>query len=108
MRTQPASKENPATGIVPPVCPNMPWRVAKVEVLPEFRLRVVFLDGLDGTVEMATLVHSQQAGVFAPLADPAVFAQAHVENGAVTWPDEIDLAPDAMYRAIKARGVWTI
>jgi len=26
----------------------------------------------------------------------------------VTWPGEIDLAPDAMYEGIKATGVWVL
>jgi len=28
--------------------------------------------------------------------------------GAVTWPGEIDLAPDAMYAEITATGAWTL
>ncbi|MEJ2388105.1 MAG: DUF2442 domain-containing protein, partial [Chromatiaceae bacterium] len=42
------------------------------------------------------------------LADPSIFAQAHVEYGAVTWPGEIDLAPDAMYAEIKKAGTWVL
>lgn len=79
----------------------MPWRVVAVETLPEFRLHVRFVDGTEGTVDLAALIHSPGAGVFASLADPVLFARAHVEYGAVTWPGEIDLAPDAMYAEIK-------
>ena len=49
---------------------------------------------------------SDNAGIFAQLRDPAVFAQAHVEYGVVVWPGEIDLAPDAMYNEIKKQGQW--
>jgi hypothetical protein len=83
----------------------MPWRVVQVQALSDFRLRVRFVDGLEGEVNLASLVHSPGAGVFAPLADPAVFAQVFVEHGAVTWPGEIDLAPDAMYAEIKKTGL---
>ncbi len=86
----------------------MPWRVASVEALANFRLKVRFLDGTEGTVDMSRLVRSDLAGVFAALADPVRFAQAFVDHGAVTWPGEIDLAPDAMYRAIKASGEWML
>jgi hypothetical protein len=48
------------------------------------------------------------AGVFSALADPDRFAAACVEFGAVTWPGEIDLAPDAMYEEIKAHGRWVL
>ena len=49
-----------------------------------------------------------KAGIFAALRDPAVFAKAFVEYGAVTWPGEIDLAPDAMYDEIEKQGRWVI
>jgi hypothetical protein len=42
------------------------------------------------------------------LADPTVFNKVYVDHGAMTWPGEIDLAPDAMYNAIKAGGEWVI
>lgn len=40
-------------------------------------------------------------GVFERPKDPEFFAQARVVQGAVTWPGELDLAPDAMYDALK-------
>jgi hypothetical protein len=57
---------------------------------------------------MNELVHSPAAGVFAGLADPNRFAQAFVEYGAVTWPGELDLAPDAMYAEIKKSWKWVL
>jgi len=39
--------------------------------------------------------------VFEPLRDPAIFAQAFVDDfGAVAWPNGADLAPDALYRTL--------
>jgi hypothetical protein len=57
-------------------------------------------------VDMSTLIHSTNAGVFAALADVAVFSLATVEFGAVTWPNGLDLAPDAMYAALRESGEW--
>jgi len=85
-----------------------PWRVTAVEVLPGFRLRVVFADGLSGTVDMSRIVHSPKAGVFAALADPSLFAKVKLQCGAVTWPGEVDLAPDAMHAAIQEHKVWSL
>jgi hypothetical protein len=69
-----------------------------------------FADGLEGEVDMDHEIDSPGAGVFAQVADPDVFAAAFVEPtfGAVTWPGEIDLAPDAMYEEIKAHGRWVL
>jgi hypothetical protein len=31
-----------------------------------------------------------------------------VDHGAVAWPGDIDLAPDAMYAEIKRNGAWVL
>jgi hypothetical protein len=71
-------------------------------------LRVVFVDGLTGIVDLSNLIHSPQAGVFSALEDPELFARVALEYGAVTWPGSVDLAPDAMYDAIKEHGEWRL
>ena len=97
-----------AVSKAPAIRPASPWRVASVEALPRYRISVRLLDGTDGIVDLSRLVHSPSAGVFAKLSDPTVFAQVDVELGVVTWPGEVDLAPDAMYREIKASGEWLV
>jgi hypothetical protein len=86
----------------------MPWRVVEARALDGYRLQVRFVDGLEGEVDMSALVRSPTAGVFARLAEPSLFAQVFVEHGAVTWPGEIDLAPDAMHAEIKKSGKWVL
>jgi hypothetical protein len=108
MHTQSTPQQNSALNLTPPLQIRMPWRVVSVEALPEYCLRVQFVDGTQGKIDMMQRIHSPNAGVFAPLADPAYFAQVFVEHGAVNWPGEIDLAPDAMYAAIKQTGTWVL
>jgi hypothetical protein len=96
-----------APAILPPVCEH-PDDVAEVRALGDFCLHVRFFDGTSGTVEMGALVHSPDAGVFAVLADPARFAEVGIDLGAVTWPGGLDLAPDAMYAALREKGVWRL
>lgn len=77
--------------------------------LPGYRLTVAFQDGTGGTVDMARLIHSPDAGVFAPLRDQTFFAQVYIAYGAVTWPGESpDLAPDAMHKALATSGEWVL
>lgn len=90
------------------VVPHSPWRVTSVNVLPELRLQVEFADGVCGTVDLSAMVQSPRAGVFAALTDPALFAQVHLECGTVVWPGDLDLAPDAMYTAIRESGEWRL
>ena len=106
MRAQPAPEENPAAAVAPKIALRARWRVEHVEVAGAHRLRVRFVDGLEGLVDMSGLVHSEDAGVFSELSNLVVFSQVRIELGAVTWPGGIDLAPDAMYRAIKIDGCW--
>jgi hypothetical protein len=104
MRNQTESTQDFATGVTPCV----PWRVTEVRALTGYRLSVKFVDGTTGEVDLSRLVASDKAGVFAVLRDPVVFVQARVEYGAVTWPGDLDLAPDAMYDELKEHGVWIL
>jgi hypothetical protein len=81
-----------------------------VTVLPHAHLRVTFVDGTAGEVHMDSFLSNPKVDgtVFEPLRDPAVFAQAQVVLGAIQWPSGADLAPDAMYDAIRERGVWIL
>jgi hypothetical protein len=100
------TEENSAAKVT--VHATAPWRVASAQALPDFRLLVRFNDGTEGTVEMAEFINSSTAGVFAELRDEDRFRQAKIHLGAVTWPGGLDLAPDAMHRAIKEHGAWIV
>ena len=108
MRTESNAAEDSPVALDTGVAPRSPWRVTRVEPLPNFRLRVEFTDGLTGVVDMSRLVQSPSAGVFAALIDASLFAQVSIEYGAVAWPGELDLAPDAMYTAIQEHGEWLL
>jgi hypothetical protein len=79
-------------------------------VLPDLRLRVSFVDGTTGEVHMKSFLGNPSiAGtIFEQLRDPVMFARAQVVLGAVQWPNGADLAPDAMYDAIREHGVWVL
>jgi len=75
----------------------MYWEV--VEVRPEcgYRLFVRFKDGLTGHVQLRP---EELTGALAPLLDAQFFERVFIDCGAVAWPGDIDLAPDAMYAAV--------
>ena len=83
----------------------MNWKVVSVEPKSPLALTVRFLDGTEGIIRFEP---SHLSGVFEALRDPELFRQARVECGTVTWPGEIDLAPDAMYREIRRAGEWVL
>ena len=103
-----AAQNHRAARVIPPVICDRPEDVAFVEPLPGHRLKVRFHDGVEGEVDLSRRVHSPTAGVFAALADPAVFERVGIEFGAVWWPGDLDLAPDAMHAELQAHGRWEI
>ena len=105
MFTGKTTEENSASLLTPEPCSKAPWRVAQVEVVDNLTLKVRFLDGLSGVVRFDP---SFLYGVFEVLKDPSLFSQAYVEHGVVTWPGDLDLAPDAMYDEIKKNGEWVL
>jgi hypothetical protein len=94
----------------PPIKHTVAWRVTSVSALPDARLRVTFVDGTSGEVEMGAFLRNPDLDgtIFEPLRDPVIFAQAQVVLGAIQWPNGADLAPDAMYDAIRERGSWVL
>ncbi len=104
MSSQATTETHQAAGIIPAA----PWRLSALSVLPEWQLAVTFNDGSNGIVDVSGLVNGPDAGVFAALRDPAFFATAYLDYGAVTWPNGADLAPDAMHKEVRRCGIWRI
>jgi hypothetical protein len=73
-----------------------------VEVIPktDYCLFVRFKDGLEGLIRLR---EEQLTGVLASLRDQRFFEQVFINQGAVAWPGDIDLAPDAMYAEVSGK-----
>jgi hypothetical protein len=78
----------------------MYWDVIEVRPEPGYTLFVRFEDGLTGHVQLR---REEMTGVLAPLLDERFFKSVFIDCGAVAWPGEIDLAPDAMYAEVASR-----
>ncbi|MPZ21210.1 MAG: DUF2442 domain-containing protein [Luteitalea sp.] len=79
--------------------------VVFVEPLADHRLHVQFDDGVEGVVDVAQLI--QFTGVFEPLRDLALFAQAkvHPELGTVCWPNDADLDSEVLYARVTGKPI---
>lgn len=99
-----------AAGMIRSTGSTAAWRVMDVRAQPGFCLQVTFVDGTAGTVELSRFLASSavQGTAFEPLRDEGFFRCASIERGAVHWPSGADLAPDAMYDAIKSTGRWIV
>jgi hypothetical protein len=83
----------------------MDWHVVEVRPTGDLKLNVRFRDGISGVVRFDPI---SLTGVFERLRDKEVFRQVFVDHGAVAWPGEIELAPDAMHRAIAKTGEFVV
>lgn len=83
----------------------MNWDVIDVRLEGDHAFLVRFKDGAEGVVKF---MPSAFRGAFARLYNPAEFAQVSVVEGVVTWPGDLDLAPDAMHEEITRHGEWIL
>ncbi len=106
--TNPEAHRTPQ--IAPVIQPKAPWRVASVNALRGLRLQITFVDGTVGEVDLKGFLSDRkvEGTPFEPLRNWEEFARVHVEMGAVQWPNGADLAPDAMYDAIRQHGRWVL
>lgn len=81
-------------------------KVARLERLGGFRLRVKFNDGSEGTHDFSAMVN-EPGSALEPLRDEAYFARVFLEFGAPTWPNGFDISPKWLRREMDAAGELT-
>lgn len=96
------SKHIAAMKNTPQLVLSSPWRVYRAWLMSEYRIRLRFVDGTEGQIDMSRLVF--KSAVFSALQDVAFFKRVSVCSGALTWPGGRDIAPDALYRNLRAKG----
>jgi hypothetical protein len=72
-------------------------KIDEVKPLDAFWLRLTFSDGAVMDVDVSDVVG--RGGVFAPIADRAVFTKVRVnpDTRTIEWPGDVDLDPDVLY-----------
>ena len=73
--------------------------VVRAEYRGSYRVRVVFADGVDGTVDFSDWL---EGPVFEPLKDKQYFSRFFVDGGTIVWPNGADIAPETLYERAKA------
>ncbi|MFZ4857107.1 MAG: DUF2442 domain-containing protein [Desulfuromonadaceae bacterium] len=68
--------------------------VSEVKTSPRYILNLHFNNGEKRTFDMTPYL---QYPVFRRLENATFFSLARVEYGTVTWPGEIDIAPETLY-----------
>ncbi len=76
-----------------------------VKPIDEYRLMVRFEDNVEGLFDVGANIKFQ--GIFAPLRNPAYFAQVAVnpDIGTVAWPNGADLDPVVVYMMVTGQAL---
>ena len=69
-------------------------RVASIQAEPNYRLRILFTNGVTGVFDCS---HLLDFGVFRELRDVEYFGRVAVTYGTASWPHEQDICPDTLY-----------
>lgn len=74
--------------------------IVAVQPLDRYKLHLTFEDDVAGIVDIAEIIDF--TGVFAPLNNPAYFAQVTVnpDLGTICWDNGADLDPDVLYSLV--------
>ena len=76
--------------------------VVDAEYRGDFKIRLVFNDGLEGTIDFADWLTGP---VFEPLKDRDYFARFFLDGGTESWPNGADIAPETLHARAKANAV---
>jgi len=76
-----------------------------VEALAGYKIKVVFEDGVTGTIDLTDLV---QKGIFQLLKDEALFQTVRTDGSAIAWSDELEIDADNIYAEILNAGICTV
>jgi hypothetical protein len=68
--------------------------VVRAEHRGEFRLRIVFNDGSENTIDFSQWF---EGPIFEPLKAAPFFLRYFIDGGTVTWPNGADIAPETLY-----------
>lgn len=68
--------------------------ISAVRVRPEYRLS---LEYANGEIRLFDATPYLDRGVFTRMKDHKLFALARIEFGTVTWPGDLDIAPETLY-----------
>jgi len=81
--------------------------IVAVQPLDRYKLHLTFENDVAGIVDIAEIIDF--TGVFAPLNNPAYFAQVTVnpDLGTICWDNGADLDPDVLYSLWQTKAYLT-
>jgi len=82
---------------------NRMIKIIAISPAGKAHLELTFSDGSHGAWSAAELI-ARDTSLTRPLTDPAYFARAFIESGALAWPNGLELSPHALHLRLKESG----
>jgi hypothetical protein len=72
-------------------------KVTDIAVIPEYKLKVTFDDGVSGVIDLRDFIEN---GIFSVLKDKQLFNKVYTVGYAIAWSDELEIDAIAVYAEI--------
>jgi hypothetical protein len=82
----------------------MMHQIKKVEYIGEYKLKLFFKNGKVKIFDMEDRLRTAK-NMFLPLKDIEFFKRVKCVEGAIVWPNGVDLCPDALYKIGRDFGI---
>lgn len=80
-------------------------KISKANLVDGAKFELVFSDGTAGIWNAAPLLGSKDTPLTVPLREQQAFARAFIDNGALAWPNGLELAPWTLHQEMDAAGL---
>lgn len=84
----------------------MYYDIVEFILLEDYSIELFFKNGKSGNIDLKEFISPHT--IFEKLLDKSFFNKVYLNSGVLTWPDDIDIAPETIY--YKATGeslpVW--
>lgn len=78
-------------------------KLTRLDIAGSDTLALTFSDGAHAIWSAAHLI-ARDTVMTRPLSDPAYFARAFIESGALAWPNGFELSADSLHRRLTEAG----
>lgn len=75
--------------------------VSDAEYLDNYRLKILFSDNAQGTVDLEKTIRMDHRAIFKELQDIDKFRRFRVDADTIVWENGLDLAPAYLYSKLK-------
>jgi hypothetical protein len=79
----------------------MPFWVIKMKLLDNYKVHIVFNDGLSGVIDFQNKLMTDHRDIVRDLIDKDKFKAIKIERHTLCWDNGVDFAPEYLYDKIK-------